>query len=119
MKKTNIQERQKELEKELLEDSKLDVKKLFEKYKTSYEGISIVDIEEKQDITRCYNTKANSFQSFFESFRNINIITSLIHSMTYKRRNMTENELLLINEVRKKILNEINLILQDISSLFR
>ena len=29
---------------------------------------------------------------------------------------MTENELLLINEVRKKILNEINLILQDISS---
>ena len=47
MKSNNIIERQKIIEKELKENSKLDVEKLFQKYKTSKEGLSIVDIEEK------------------------------------------------------------------------
>ena len=49
MKNNNILERQKELEKELRDDSVLETKKLFEKYKTSMEGVSVVDIEEKQE----------------------------------------------------------------------
>ena len=47
--------------------------------------------KEKDDVLRKYNNKANSFQSFFESFRNINITASIVHSITYKRRNM-DNE---------------------------
>ena len=84
-------------------------------YVNNSDELENITIKEKQDVTRCYNTKANSFQSFFESFRNINIISSLIHTITYRRRNMNENEILLINECRKKILNEVNLIIQDIS----
>ena len=84
-------------------------------YLNNIEDLENITMKEKQDVIKCYNTRANSFQSFFESFRNINLISSLIYSITYKRRNMNENEILLINETRKKILNEINLILQDIS----
>ena len=70
--------------------------------------------KEKKEVLRQYNTKANSFQSFFESFRNINIIASIIHSITYKRRNMDNEEINLINQCRKEILEEINKILEDI-----
>lgn len=45
----NIAERQKIVEKSLRENSKLNLKKLFEKLKTSINGISIVDLEEKQE----------------------------------------------------------------------
>ena len=79
------------------------------------ETLENITIKEKKDVLRKYNNRANSFQSFFESFRYINIITSLMHSITYKRRNMNDNECILINECRKKILNEINIILSDIS----
>ena len=48
MKKNNILEKQKILENNLKEDSLLNINMLFEKYSTSYEGLSIVDIEEKQ-----------------------------------------------------------------------
>ena len=85
-------------------------------YVNNTEELENITIKEKQDVTRCYNNRPNSFQSFFESFRNINIISSLIHSITYKRRNMNDNDIYLINECRKKILNEINIILQEISS---
>ncbi len=47
MKKTNISEKQKVVETNLRENSKLDIKKLFEKFRTSYEGISIVELEER------------------------------------------------------------------------
>ena len=79
------------------------------------EQLENIILKEKKDVLRNYNNRPNSFQSFFESFRYLNIICSLMHSMTYKRRNMNENECLLINECRKKIINEINLILADIS----
>ena len=71
-------------------------------------------IKEKQDILRQYNNKANSFQSIMENFRNNNIIVSLIHSISYKRRNMNDNEISLINQTRLMILKEINTILNDI-----
>ena len=71
--------------------------------------------KERKDILRQYNNNPNSFHSFFESFRNINIIISIIHSITYKRRNMNNIEIILINQVRKIILEEINLILNEIN----
>ena len=79
------------------------------------EELENIIFKEKNDVLRKYNNRANSFQSFFESFRYINIIASLIHSMAYKRRNMNESEIFLVNECRKKILNEINLILSEIA----
>ena len=47
MKKNNISEKTKMVEKELRDNSKLEVKKLFEKFNTSYEGISIVELDER------------------------------------------------------------------------
>ena len=46
MKNNNILEKQKELEKELRVNSTLNLKELFEKLKTSYEGLSVVNIDE-------------------------------------------------------------------------
>ena len=47
MKKENILEKQKSVENNLREDSKLEIKKKKKKYKTSEEGISIVEVEER------------------------------------------------------------------------
>ena len=47
MKKNNISEKTKLVEKTLRENSKLELKKLFDKFQTSYEGISIVELDEK------------------------------------------------------------------------
>ena len=47
MKKENINEKQKIVEKSLRENSKIEVKKLFENFKTSYAGVSIVDIDDR------------------------------------------------------------------------
>ena len=48
-KKNSISEKTKSVERTLRENSKLDVKKLFENFRTSYEGISIVDLEDRLD----------------------------------------------------------------------
>ncbi|MBQ9280522.1 MAG: magnesium-translocating P-type ATPase [Clostridia bacterium] len=45
--KNSINEKQKSIEQELKENSKLEVEKLFEKLNTSYAGISIVDLEDR------------------------------------------------------------------------
>ena len=47
MKKTNITEKQKNVERILRENSKLEVEKLFQNFKTSYEGISIVEVDDR------------------------------------------------------------------------
>ena len=47
MKETDILEKQKKLEKEIRKDAILDSTKLLEKFKTSLEGLSVVDIEER------------------------------------------------------------------------
>ena len=70
--------------------------------------------KEKNDTMRKYGTRANSYMSFMESFRNINIIAALIQSMTYKKRNMNEDEIFLMNKFRKKLLYEINNTLSEI-----
>lgn len=47
MKKNNVSEKTKIVENTLRENSKIDEKKLFEKFQTSYEGISIVELDER------------------------------------------------------------------------
>ena len=49
-----------------------------------------------------------------ESFRYINIVISLIQSITYKKRNMNDDEIFLLNKSRKKLLFEINNSLSEI-----
>ena len=49
MKKENINEKTKIVERDLRENSNLEVEKLFEKFKTSYSGISIVEVEDRLD----------------------------------------------------------------------
>jgi hypothetical protein len=60
-----------------------------------------------------YYNMSNNDKGILKTFRRINIIKYLIQTITYKRRNMNDNESILINECRKKILNEIKL--SDIS----
>ena len=78
------------------------------------ELIDIVN-REKNDSLRKYGNRANSYMSFMESFRYINIITSLIQSMTYKKRNMNDDEIFILNKCRKKILYELNSSLIEIT----
>ena len=47
MKKENINEKTKIVERDLRENCNLEVEKLFEKFKTSYSGISIVEVEDR------------------------------------------------------------------------
>ena len=49
MKKENINEKTKIVERDLRENSNLEVEKLFEKFKSSYSGISIVEVEDRLD----------------------------------------------------------------------
>ena len=49
MRNNNIIERQKELERELRENSTLSTEKLFNKYQTSEAGLSVVEIDDKLD----------------------------------------------------------------------
>ena len=77
----------------------------------------LIDIvsREKNDTLRKYGNRANSYMSFMESFRYMNIITSLVQSMTYKKRNMNDDENLLLNKCRKKLLFELNSSLAEIT----
>ena len=77
----------------------------------------LIDIinKEKNDSLRKYGNRANSYMSFMESFRYINIITSFVQSMTYKKRNMNDDEIFLLNKCRKKILFELNSSLAEIT----
>ena len=65
-----------------------------------------------------YHAFTESDINIIESFKNINIIKSLIHAMTYRRRNMDELEIFLIKKCRKKILFIINDTLKKISTKY-
>lgn len=47
MKNKNVNQKHIEIEKTILEDSKMELSKLFEKYKTSLKGISVVEVDER------------------------------------------------------------------------
>ena len=87
MKKNNIAERQKILEKELIEDAKLELDELFEKYDTSYNGLSIVDIDDKlEEYGKNTIETANNntiFHKLREAFINpFNIVLMLVAVVT-------------------------------------
>ena len=69
---------------------------------------------EKDECTKKCSSIPNSHQSIYEAFRNSNIISFFTQSLCYKRRNMNEDEIFLVNKCRKKILNEINSIISEI-----
>ena len=88
MKNNNILERQKELEAELKEDSAMEINLLLEKYKTSLEGLSIVEIEEKQEEYGKNTIEMNSNNSFLnklkEAFINpFNIVLIIVAIVTF------------------------------------
>ena len=68
--------------------------------KTSY-------FRDNKDI-KYFGYEPNTQLSIFEAFRMHNIISHLILSLTFKRRNMNSNEIFLISKVRKKVLNELD-----------
>ena len=49
MKNKNTREKQIQVEEELIKNSKLSIEQLFTKFKTTSEGISLVDVEERID----------------------------------------------------------------------
>ena len=88
MKNNNILERQKELEAELKEDSAMEINLLLEKYKTSLEGLSIVEIEEKQEEYGKNTIEMNNNNSFFyklkDAFINpFNIVLIIVAIVTF------------------------------------
>ena len=76
-------------------------------------------IDKKNEIKswgKNYHTFNNSDIDIIESFKNINIIKSLIHAITYRRRNMNELEIFLVKKCRRKILFIINDSMKEIST---
>ena len=88
MKNNNIIQKQKDLEKELSDDAKLSIEDIFKKYETSYEGLSVVNIEEKLDEfgKNTIEIKNNNtlFHKLKEAFINpFNIVLVLIAIITF------------------------------------
>ena len=62
-----------------------------------------------------YYNMSNNDKGILKTFRRINIIKYLIQTITYKRRNMNEDEIFLVEKCRKKIIYIINKSLKEIS----
>ena len=88
MNKNNVIEKQKELEKELTQNARLDINELFERYNTSIEGLSVVDIDEKIEEygKNTIETKNNNtiFNKLKEAFLNpFNLVLILVALVTF------------------------------------
>lgn len=88
MKKENINEKQKIVEKNLRENSKLEVEKLFEKLGTSYAGVSIVEVEDRLDEygrnTIEIKNENTLLHKLKEAFVNpFNIVLMLVAAITF------------------------------------
>lgn len=88
MKKENINERQKIVERNLRESSKLEVGKLFEKLGTSYFGVSIVEVEDRLDEygknTIEIKNENTMLHKLKEAFINpFNIVLMLVAAITF------------------------------------
>lgn len=88
MRNINITERQKCLEKNLKENAKLKLDKLFEKYETSIEGISVVNVEEKLEEYGKNTIEINNNNTLVyklkEAFINpFNIVLALVAVVTF------------------------------------
>ena len=88
MKKENINEKQKMVERNLKENSVLEVEKLFEKLGTSYAGVSIVEVEDRLDEygrnTIEIKNENTLLHKLREAFINpFNIVLMLVAAITF------------------------------------
>ena len=88
MKNNNIVEKQKILESKLREAAKYSLDELYEKYKTSEEGISVVDIEDKLEEYGKNTIEVNNNNTLFhklkEAFINpFNVVLILVAIVTF------------------------------------
>ena len=88
MKKENFNEKTKIVENILRENSKLDINKLFEKYETSYNGISIVELDDRIEKygKNSIEIKNNNtlFTKLKEAFINpFNIVLLVVATITF------------------------------------
>ena len=88
MKNNYVIEKQKEIERILRESSILKTDKLFEQYKTSYEGLSVVDIEEKQEEYGKNTIEIGSNNTIFHKLKEaiinpFNIVLILVAVVTF------------------------------------
>ena len=67
--------------------------------------------------SKYFGFEPNTQLSIFEAFRSHNIISHLILSLTFKRRNMIPNEIFLISKLRRKILSELENDLINLSGM--
>ena len=88
MKNKNISQRQNEIEKNILTDSKLELNELFEKYNTSIEGISVVEVEDRleeygKNVIEIKNENT-IFYKLKEAFINpFNIVLMIVAAITF------------------------------------
>ncbi len=88
MKNNDVNQKHDEITKKLIEDSKLGINELFEKYKTSFEGISIVELEDRLekygkniiDIKNNNTFLHNLIDALFNPF---NIVLMLVAVVTF------------------------------------
>ena len=88
MKQNKIEESQKYVEKNLKRCSKLKVEELFKEYKTSYEGLSVVEIEDRVEEygknTIEIKSTNNLINMLKEAFVNpFNIVLVLVAIITF------------------------------------
>ena len=67
----------------------------------------------RKDLIRKMGFEPNSHSAVLEAFRNSNIINFLLNSLCLRRRNMNKDENFLLQNSRKKILKEIDLIISS------
>lgn len=88
MKNNNVNQKHIEIEKNILEDSKLELNKLFEKYKSSIKGISVVEVDERIEEygKNAIELKNNNtiFHKLKEAFINpFNIVLMIVAAITF------------------------------------
>lgn len=88
MKNNNVNQKHIEIEKNILEDSKLELNKLFEKYKSSLKGISVVEVDERieeygKNVIELKNNNT-IFHKLKEAFINpFNIVLMIVAAITF------------------------------------
>lgn len=88
MRNNNIIERQKELERELRENSTLSTEKLFNKYQTSEAGLSVVEIDDKLDEYGANTIEIGNNNTWFHKLKEaiinpFNIVLILVAVVTF------------------------------------
>ena len=87
-KSRTIKEKQNDIVNKILVDCKIDIDSLFEKYKTSYEGISVVEVDDRieeygKNIVEIKNNNT-IFHKLKEAFINpFNIVLTIVAIITF------------------------------------